>query len=163
MPVKRLDKLMARRAKYRLGKDVNLKKEIVRDLSGRRITDRRVKQIVKKVRKKTAELDQYWSEQRLRGIYFDKKTTATFTRRISNLSRHLPPWIKSHRVSSPSTNLVAIKRWFCSCCLRHSWDHFRNLFNYYFLYSHSIPQKGWHCCCHIFHSNLSRKYKSVCK
>jgi len=50
---------MARRAKYRLGKDVNLKKEIVRDLSGRRITDRRVKQIVKKVRKKTAELDQY--------------------------------------------------------------------------------------------------------
>jgi len=59
MPVKRLDKLMARRAKYRLGKDVNLKKEIVRDLSGRRITDRRVKQIVKKVRKKTAELDQY--------------------------------------------------------------------------------------------------------
>ena len=59
MPVKRLDKLMARRAKYRLGKDINLKKEIVRDLSGRRITDRRVKQIVKKVRKKTAELDQY--------------------------------------------------------------------------------------------------------
>ena len=58
MPVKRLDKLMARRAKYRLGKDINLKKEIVRDLSGRRITDRRVKQIVKKVRK-TAELDQY--------------------------------------------------------------------------------------------------------
>ena len=58
MPVKRLDKLMARRAKYRLGKDVNLKKEIVRDLSGRRITDRRVKQIVKKVRK-TGELDQY--------------------------------------------------------------------------------------------------------
>ena len=50
MPVKRLDKLMARRAKYRLGKDVNLKKEIVRDLSGRRITDRRVKQIVKEVR-----------------------------------------------------------------------------------------------------------------
>ena len=59
MPVKRLDNLMARRAKYRLGKDINLKKEIVRDLSGRRITDRRVKQIVKKVRKKTAELDQY--------------------------------------------------------------------------------------------------------
>ena len=58
MPVKRLDKLMARRANYRLGKDVNLKKEIVRDLSGRRITDRRVKQIVKEVRK-TAELDQY--------------------------------------------------------------------------------------------------------
>ena len=42
---------MARSAKYRLGKDVNLKKEIVRDLSGHRITDRRVKQIVKKVRK----------------------------------------------------------------------------------------------------------------
>ena len=59
MPVKRLDKLMARRAKYRLVKDINLKKEIVRDLSGRRITDRRVKQVVKKVRKKTAELDQY--------------------------------------------------------------------------------------------------------
>ncbi len=59
MPVKRLDKLMARRANYRLGKDINLKKEIVRHLSGRRITDRRVKQIVKKVRKKTAELDQY--------------------------------------------------------------------------------------------------------
>ena len=47
---------MARSAKYRLGKDVNLN---VRDLSGRRITDRRVKQIVKKVRKKAAELDQY--------------------------------------------------------------------------------------------------------
>ena len=45
---------MARSTKYRLGKDVNLKKEIVRDLSGRRITDRRVKQIVKEVRKKTA-------------------------------------------------------------------------------------------------------------
>ena len=58
IPVKRLDNLMARRANYRLGKDINLKKEIVRDLSGRRITDRRVKQIVKKVRK-TAELDQY--------------------------------------------------------------------------------------------------------
>ena len=52
IPVKRLDKLMARSAKYRLGKDVNLKKEIVRDLSGRRITDRRVKQIVKEVRRK---------------------------------------------------------------------------------------------------------------
>ena len=51
--------MMARSAKYRLGKDVNLKKEIVRDLSGRRITARRVKQIVKKVRKKAAELDQY--------------------------------------------------------------------------------------------------------
>ena len=50
---------IARSAKYRLGKDVKLKKEIVRDLSGRRITDRRVKQIVKKVRKKAAELDQY--------------------------------------------------------------------------------------------------------
>jgi hypothetical protein len=45
---------MARSTKYRLGKDVNLRKEIVRDLSGRRITDRRVKQIVKEVTKKTA-------------------------------------------------------------------------------------------------------------
>ena len=45
---------MARSTKYRLGKDVNLRKEIVRDLSGHRITDRRVKQIVKEVRKKTA-------------------------------------------------------------------------------------------------------------
>jgi hypothetical protein len=45
---------MARSTKYRLGKDVNLRKEIVRDLSGRRITDRRVKQIVKEVRMKTA-------------------------------------------------------------------------------------------------------------
>ena len=45
---------MARSTKYHLGKDVNLKKEIVRDLSGRRITDRRVKQIVKEVRQKTA-------------------------------------------------------------------------------------------------------------
>ena len=53
------DQQMARRAKYRLGKDVNLKEEIVRDLTGRRITDRRVKQIVKKVRKKAAELDQH--------------------------------------------------------------------------------------------------------
>ncbi len=41
---------MARRANYRLVKDINLKKEIVRHLSGRRITDRRVKQIVKEVR-----------------------------------------------------------------------------------------------------------------
>ena len=45
---------MARSAKYRLGKDVDLKKEVVRDLSGRRITDRRVKQIVKEVRRKSA-------------------------------------------------------------------------------------------------------------
>ena len=45
---------MARSTKYRLGKDVNLRKEIVRDLSGRRITDRRVKQIVKEVSKKKA-------------------------------------------------------------------------------------------------------------
>jgi hypothetical protein len=45
---------MARGSKYRLGKDVDLKKEVVRDLSGRRITDRRVKQIVKEVRRKTA-------------------------------------------------------------------------------------------------------------
>ena len=45
---------MARGSKYRLGKDVDLKKEVVRDLSGRRITDRRVKQIVKEVRGKSA-------------------------------------------------------------------------------------------------------------
>ena len=45
---------MARGSKYRLGKDVDLKKEVVRDLSGRRITDRRVKQIVKEVRRKSA-------------------------------------------------------------------------------------------------------------
>ena len=45
---------MARGRKYRLGKDVDLKKEVVRDLSGRRITDRRVKQIVKEVRRKSA-------------------------------------------------------------------------------------------------------------
>jgi hypothetical protein len=57
-PVKRLDNLMAKSAKYRLGKDVDLKKELVYDLSGRRLTNRRIKQIVKKVRKKAAELDQ---------------------------------------------------------------------------------------------------------
>jgi predicted nucleic acid-binding Zn ribbon protein len=45
---------MARSTKYLLGKDINLKEEIVRDLSGRRITDRRVKQIVKGVRRKRA-------------------------------------------------------------------------------------------------------------
>ncbi len=45
---------MARGSKYRLGNDVDLKKEVVRDLSGRRITDRRVKQIVKEVRRKSA-------------------------------------------------------------------------------------------------------------
>lgn len=45
---------MARGSKYRLGKDVDLKKEVVRDLSGRRITDRLVKQIVKEVRRKSA-------------------------------------------------------------------------------------------------------------
>ena len=45
---------MAKGSKYRLGKDVDLKKEVVRDLSGRRINDRRVKQIVKDVRRKSA-------------------------------------------------------------------------------------------------------------
>jgi len=40
--------------RYRLGDDVNLKKEVVKDLAGRRITQRRVKGIVKDVRKKTA-------------------------------------------------------------------------------------------------------------
>ena len=45
---------MARSTKYRLGKDVNLKKEVVKDLAGRRITQRRVKVIVKEVRQKTA-------------------------------------------------------------------------------------------------------------
>jgi len=49
---------MERSAKYRLGKDVDLKKELVYDLSGRGLTNRRIKQIVKKVRKKAAELDQ---------------------------------------------------------------------------------------------------------
>ena len=38
---------MAKAAKYRVGKDVDLKQEIVRDLAGRRITNRRVKKIVK--------------------------------------------------------------------------------------------------------------------
>jgi hypothetical protein len=45
---------MAKRTQYRVGKDVNLKKEVVKDLSGKRITDRRVKQIVKQVRQQTA-------------------------------------------------------------------------------------------------------------
>ena len=45
---------MARAAKYRLGKDVDLKKEVVRDLAGRRITNRRARQIVKEVRQKSA-------------------------------------------------------------------------------------------------------------
>jgi hypothetical protein len=45
---------MAKQSRYRVGKDVNLKKEVVKDLSGKRITDRRVKQIVKQVRQQTA-------------------------------------------------------------------------------------------------------------
>ena len=45
---------MAKQRRYRVGKDVNLKKEVVKDLSGKRITDRRVKQIVKQVRQQTA-------------------------------------------------------------------------------------------------------------
>jgi len=45
---------MPKTAKYRVGKDVDLKKEVVRDLAGRRITNRRVKKIVKQVRKQTA-------------------------------------------------------------------------------------------------------------
>jgi hypothetical protein len=45
---------MAGQVKYRIGKDVDLKKEVVKDLSGRRITNRRVKAIVKEVRQKSA-------------------------------------------------------------------------------------------------------------
>jgi hypothetical protein len=45
---------MAKQGRYRVGKDVNLKKEVVKNLSGKRITDRRVKQIVKQVRQQTA-------------------------------------------------------------------------------------------------------------
>jgi hypothetical protein len=45
---------MAKQRRYRVGKDVNLKKEVVKDLSGKRITNRRVKQIVKQVRQQTA-------------------------------------------------------------------------------------------------------------
>ena len=45
---------MTKSSRYRVGKDVNLKKEVVKDLSGKRITDRRVKQIVKQVRQQTA-------------------------------------------------------------------------------------------------------------
>ena len=45
---------MAKQSRYRVGKDVNLKKEVVKDISGKRITDRRVKQIVKQVRQQTA-------------------------------------------------------------------------------------------------------------
>jgi hypothetical protein len=45
---------MSVKAKYQIGKDVNLRKEVVRDLSGQRITNRRVKKIVKEVRQKTA-------------------------------------------------------------------------------------------------------------
>lgn len=45
---------MAKQSRYRVGKDVDLKKEVVKDLSGKRITDRRVKQIVKQVRQQTA-------------------------------------------------------------------------------------------------------------
>ncbi|MCX6448962.1 MAG: ribbon-helix-helix protein, CopG family [Actinobacteria bacterium] len=45
---------MAKQSRYRVGKDVNLKKEVVKDLSGKRITDRRVKQIIKQVRQQTA-------------------------------------------------------------------------------------------------------------
>ena len=45
---------MAKQSRYQIGKDVNLKKEVVKDLSGKRITDRRVKQIVKQVRQQSA-------------------------------------------------------------------------------------------------------------
>jgi len=45
---------MTKSSRYRVGKDVNLKKEVVKDLSGKRITDRRVKQIIKQVRQQTA-------------------------------------------------------------------------------------------------------------
>ena len=45
---------MDKQSRYRVGKDVNLKKEVVKDLSGKRITNRRVKQIVKQVRQQTA-------------------------------------------------------------------------------------------------------------
>ena len=45
---------MAKQSRYQIGKDVNLKKEVIKDLSGKRITDRRVKQIVKQVRQQTA-------------------------------------------------------------------------------------------------------------
>ncbi len=45
---------MTKSSRYRVGKDVDLKKEVVKDLSGKRITDRRVKQIVKQVRQQTA-------------------------------------------------------------------------------------------------------------
>ena len=45
---------MTKSSRYRVGKDVNLKKEVVKDLNGKRITDRRVKQIVKQVRQQTA-------------------------------------------------------------------------------------------------------------
>ena len=45
---------MSAKAKYQIGKDVNLRKEVVRDLSGKRITNRRVRQIVTEVRQKTA-------------------------------------------------------------------------------------------------------------
>ena len=45
---------MAKQSRYRVGKDVNLKREVVKDLSGKRITNRRVKQIVKQVRQQTA-------------------------------------------------------------------------------------------------------------
>jgi len=45
---------MTKSSRYRVGKDVNLKKEVVKDLSGKRITNRRVKQIVKQVRQQTA-------------------------------------------------------------------------------------------------------------
>jgi len=45
---------MATSPRYHLGDDVNLKKEVVKELAGRRITQRRVKRIVKEVRQKTA-------------------------------------------------------------------------------------------------------------
>ena len=45
---------MTKSSRYRVGKDVDLKKEVVKDLSGKRITDRRVKQIIKQVRQQTA-------------------------------------------------------------------------------------------------------------
>jgi hypothetical protein len=46
-----------KRAKYRLGKDVELKQELVYELFGRRLTNSGVKKIVKKLRKK----GQNWS------------------------------------------------------------------------------------------------------
>jgi hypothetical protein len=59
-----------KRAKYRLGKDVELKKEVVYEQFGRRLTNSGVKKIVKKLGK-SGRIGAVPIRHLLKGIYFD--------------------------------------------------------------------------------------------